>query len=264
MDPRRPRGYGGGVAGHRSPHDLEEQRRVGDARRERALGRQLEPRRRGVAADNPAVGFSPTRPQKAAGIRIDPPPSVPVASGARPAASAAPLPPLEPPGDHSMAQGLPVSPKSRFEVKPSNANSGRFVLPTTIAPAARSRATISQSRSAGAASRRRSDPKVVGKPATCSLSLTSRGSPARGPGFSPAPTRASIAAASARASAPRVDTTEPIGTVEPLDAFERLGHQRLGRDTPVTDRGGQLVQHHPLANGTTRAPSFQTCSMRDS
>ena len=95
---------------------------------------------------SPPVGFSPTSPQNAAGMRIDPPPSVPVASGTRPAASAAALPPLEPPGDQSKAHGSCVSPNSRFDVNPSNANSGRFVLPTTIAPAARSRATTSQSR----------------------------------------------------------------------------------------------------------------------
>src|SRR5512145_2548336 len=81
---------------------------------------------------NPPVGFSPTSPQNAAGIRIDPPPSVPVANGAMPAASPAPLPPLEPPGDQSRAQGSCVSPKSRFAVNPSNANSGTLVFPTTI------------------------------------------------------------------------------------------------------------------------------------
>jgi hypothetical protein len=44
------------------------------------------------------VGFSPTIPQSEAGWRIDPPVSVPIAQGARPAATAAALPPLLPPG----------------------------------------------------------------------------------------------------------------------------------------------------------------------
>ena len=34
-------------------------------------------------------------PQKLAGIRMEPPPSVPMPSGAKPAAIAAPVPPLE-------------------------------------------------------------------------------------------------------------------------------------------------------------------------
>ncbi len=105
----------------------------------------------------PLVGFSPANPQNAAGMRTEPPPSVPVASGARPIINAAPLPPEEPPGDQSGAHGLRVSPKSRFDANPSKANSGRFVLPTTIAPAARRRATASQSRSAGGASARSSE-----------------------------------------------------------------------------------------------------------
>jgi hypothetical protein len=48
---------------------------------------------------SPFVGFRPARPQNAAGIRIEPPPSEPVASGAMPAESAAPAPPLDPPGE---------------------------------------------------------------------------------------------------------------------------------------------------------------------
>ena len=42
--------------------------------------------------------FMPDSPQHAAGIRIDPPPSDPVASGTMPAASAAAVPPEDPPG----------------------------------------------------------------------------------------------------------------------------------------------------------------------
>ena len=46
----------------------------------------------------PKVGFSPIAPTQAAGMRIEPPPSVPSASGATPAASAALPPPVLPPG----------------------------------------------------------------------------------------------------------------------------------------------------------------------
>ena len=47
-------------------------------------------------------------PQSAAGIRIDPPPSLPSAIGAMPAATAAADPALEPPEVRSSAQGLRV------------------------------------------------------------------------------------------------------------------------------------------------------------
>ena len=58
----------------------------------------------------PFVGLSPARPQNDAGIRIEPPPSVAVAIAAMPAASAAPEPPLEPPGDQSVPHGFVVVP----------------------------------------------------------------------------------------------------------------------------------------------------------
>jgi hypothetical protein len=43
----------------------------------------------GLLETRPRVGFIPTRPHAAAGIRIDPPPSDPVAQGTIPAATAA-------------------------------------------------------------------------------------------------------------------------------------------------------------------------------
>jgi hypothetical protein len=64
----------------------------------------------------PRLGFSPTSPQADAGIRIEPPASVPCASGAIPAATAAAEPPLEPPGERSSAHGLRVGGPSRFSV----------------------------------------------------------------------------------------------------------------------------------------------------
>ena len=48
--------------------------------------------------------------------------------------------------------------KRRFEVKFSVANSGRLVLPTTMALAARSRAGTSPSVAAGGASANKTDP----------------------------------------------------------------------------------------------------------
>jgi hypothetical protein len=45
-------------------------------------------------------------PQKLAGMRIEPAPSEPTANGSRPAATAAPLPALEPPAVRSAFHGL--------------------------------------------------------------------------------------------------------------------------------------------------------------
>ena len=71
---------------------------------------------RGSRPTSPFVGLMPARPQKAAGMRIEPPPSVAVAMGASPAATAAAEPPLEPPGVNSSFHGLRVVPKTRLSV----------------------------------------------------------------------------------------------------------------------------------------------------
>ena len=54
----------------------------------------------------PRVGLIPNRPHTLAGIRIEPPPSLPWAAGARPAATAAPAPPLDPPAERVRSQGV--------------------------------------------------------------------------------------------------------------------------------------------------------------
>ena len=47
--------------------------------------------------EHPSVGRNPTHPHRAAGIRHEPPVSPPRPTGMRPAATAAAVPPLEPP-----------------------------------------------------------------------------------------------------------------------------------------------------------------------
>src|SRR5207248_9779753 len=94
------------------------------------------------------VGRSPTTPQHDAGIRIEPPVSPPSATVHMPAATAAPLPPLEPPGVMPSRHGLWVGGKSVFVVPIAAASSGRLVLPSTASPAARARATGTASSSA--------------------------------------------------------------------------------------------------------------------
>jgi hypothetical protein len=74
--------------------------------------------------------LKPTTPQQAAGIRIDPPESVPSAASESPAASAAAFPPLEPPAIRPGASGFGTVPKCGFSEVVPYANSCRFVLPT--------------------------------------------------------------------------------------------------------------------------------------
>ncbi len=111
-------------------------------------------------------------------MRIEPPPSVPSASAAIPAATAAALPPLEPPGSRAGLRGLRVKPSADW-VNPHTASSGIRVLPTTTAPARRSRLTSSSSRRAGAVEVA-ADPWRVACPATGTLSFTATGTPASG------------------------------------------------------------------------------------
>src|SRR6266851_4571852 len=99
-------------------------------------------------------------PQKLAGIRMEPAPSEPSESGARPAATAAADPPLDPPGVIFVSHGLRVGPTTRLSVAPFQPNSGVLVLPTMMAPAVRNRSTTGAS-SSGTKSAKTSEPRVV-------------------------------------------------------------------------------------------------------
>ena len=72
---------------------------------------------------------------------MEPPVSEPRARGAKPAATAAAEPPLEPPGTRLVSWGLRVGPNAEFSVEEPMANSSRLVLPMMTAPAARRRST---------------------------------------------------------------------------------------------------------------------------
>ena len=58
------------------------------------------------------MGFTATTPQKLPGWRMEPPVSLPSVTVARPAATAAALPPDEPPGTRARSHGLRVGPKA--------------------------------------------------------------------------------------------------------------------------------------------------------
>src|SRR5213082_2831714 len=97
----------------------------------------------------PKLGLSPTSPVKAAGMRVEPPPSLAVQKGTSPAATAAADPPLDPPGVRVRSQGLRVVPHALVWVKAVTPNSGAAVFPMGIAPAARSRDTCTLSSTTG-------------------------------------------------------------------------------------------------------------------
>src|SRR5690606_34514793 len=129
----------------------------------------------------------------------EPPVSDPNASAAKPAATAADDPPDDPPGTRAVSSGLRVVPNAEFSVDDPIANSSRFVLPTTIAPASASRVTTVASYGGFQPSRMR-DEHVVGTPRVHMLSFSATGTPASGPGSVPAATAASMLAARSRAA----------------------------------------------------------------
>src|SRR6185312_9387433 len=88
--------------------------------------------------ESPFVGRSPKRFCTADGMRIDPHVSDPHATAAKLAATAAPLPPLEPPGARSGLYGLHVCPPIELMVVMPLASSCMLDFPRMTAPASRS------------------------------------------------------------------------------------------------------------------------------
>src|SRR4051794_11220431 len=125
----------------------------------------------GHSGTRPKVGLSPGNPLKPHGMRIEPAPSLPSASGTRPAASAAALPPLEPPGVMAGSHGLRVMPYSGLSVTPFQPNSGDVVWPTSTAPLRRSAATAEPSSSHGPAGSIAREPRRSGQPRVGNASL---------------------------------------------------------------------------------------------
>jgi hypothetical protein len=87
----------------------------------------------------------PVTPHIDAGCLTEPPVSVPVASGASPAATAAAEPPDEPPGIAAGSHGLRTGPNHECSFDEPIANSSQLVLPRQTAPAAASRSTTAAS-----------------------------------------------------------------------------------------------------------------------
>ncbi len=122
-----------------------------------------------------------------------------MASGPRPAATAAAAPPLDPPGVSEGSHGFRVIPKSGLSVTALCPNSGVVVLPRMIAPAPLSRSTHTAS-SSGTWSAKRREPPVVSMRRVKTRSLIDSGTPCSGPSASPVSTATSAAIAASRAS----------------------------------------------------------------
>lgn len=136
-------------------------------------------------------------PHALAGLRSEPPMSLPRPIADMPVAGATASPPLDPPAVQAAFHGLRVRPCRLLSVWMRMAMSGRFVRPTGIAPAARMRSTTGAS-SGTTAPERAGGAHVVAGPAMSMFSLTVIGTPASGPTAAPAAIRLSRAAASAR------------------------------------------------------------------
>ena len=90
----------------------------------------------------PVDGRKPTTPQNEAGTVMEAPVSVPMLNGTIPSATAAALPPLDPPAVLVGSSGLRTGPKCALLLVIPKASSCMFVLPSSTAPASRSTLTI--------------------------------------------------------------------------------------------------------------------------
>ena len=118
-------------------------------------------------------------PQWEAGCLMEPPVSEPRAAQAILAATAAPEPPLDPPGMRSSDQGFLVGKNAEFSVEDPMANSSMLSFPKNTAPSSFSRATTVASYG-GTKCSRILEAQVVGMPSVQRTSFRPMGMPVRG------------------------------------------------------------------------------------
>src|SRR4051812_24781258 len=123
-------------------------------------------------------------PEKAAGMRIEPPWSPPTARSTSPDATSAALPLELPPVVRDGSHGLPTGPVTEVWLPPEKQRSSHTDLPVIVAPAASSRLTTVASR-LGTKPSRVCEPFIIGTPATAVLSLTATVFPVSGPPAAP-------------------------------------------------------------------------------
>ncbi len=124
----------------------------------------------------PADGLSDAMPQHVAGLRNDPPMSLPSPIGDIPDARAEPSPPEEPPAVRDASHGLRVRPCSDESVWTRSAMSGQLVRPIGIAPAAFMRSTTGAS-TGEIASANAGTPWSLAQPARSMFCFTVSGTP---------------------------------------------------------------------------------------
>ena len=146
-------------------------------------------------------------PQALAGLRSEPPRSLPSPSALMPVASATASPPLEPAAVRAAFHGLRVSPCRLLSVCTRKAMSGMLLRPIAIAPAARMRSTTGASTGTTARASG-TTPQVVGWPAMSMLLLTVNGTPCSGPSGWPEAT-ARVGGAGRRAALRRAAHARP-------------------------------------------------------
>ena len=135
----------------------------------------------------PCVGLSPTRPQQAAGARIEPKPSLACAIGSMRAPTAAAAPPLEPPEMRVGSQGFRVGPWSWGSQVRESPSSQVLVRPKMTRPARLSRVTCLLSALGGGASAKKRELRVILTPAIDAVrSFMRNGTPVNGPSGRPA------------------------------------------------------------------------------
>ena len=130
----------------------------------------------------PRVVLRPATPHAAAGMRTEPPVSVPRATSASPSATATAEPDEEPPGTRPGSSGLTGVPVCSLTPSANQHSSLRFVLPMTRPPDRRTAATQAASAAAGPESSRLRAPTVVTVPARSMASLTATVGPSPGGG----------------------------------------------------------------------------------
>ena len=192
-----------------------------------------------ASGTTPVDGLIEAMPQQWAGLRSEPPRSLPRPSGVIPLASALASPPLDPPAVTSGRHGLRVSPRSDESVCTRRPKSGRLVRANGIAPAVRMRSTTGASIGA-VASASAGTPWVVGHPATSMFSFTVIGTPCNGPN------RCAVDNGAVgrlgrlhRLVAEQGDDRVELA-VDGVDAVDERVEHLAARRLPVADRGRDL------------------------
>ncbi len=183
-------------------------------------------------------------PENAAGMRIEPPWSPPIARSTSPAATRAALPLELPPVVRDGSQGLRTGPVTEVWLPPEKQRSSQTALPVIVAPASSRRVTTVAS-CEGTKPSTVCEPFIIGTPATSTLSLTATVPLASGPSAAPRISAVTYQAPSAlSASAGRA--LGPVGGRLWRDRGVELLDRVVGAEEGRDERG---VGGHLLGGG---------------